>query len=100
MCLEVDSKEIFYRHAVNEMIQMLDSNNIEVSVMPFRRDHQTTLSCKSCETAVVNVREKAFKGQVRMIEMNKTESLLHVETQRCAAKSRCTKNAETSRTVT
>jgi hypothetical protein len=57
------------------MIRELDSNNFEVSVTPFRRDHQTALSCKSRETAVVNVREKAHEGQVRMIEMNETESL-------------------------
>ena len=63
------------RHAVNEMIQKLDSNNFEVSVTTFRRDHQTTLSCKGREAAVVNVKEKALEGQVRMIEMNKTESL-------------------------
>jgi len=44
------------------MIQELDSNNFEVSVMPFRRDYQTVLSCKSCETAVVNVRRKDPKG--------------------------------------
>ena len=42
-------------HVVDEMIQKLDSNNFGVSVMSFRRDHQTTLSCKCCEAAVVNV---------------------------------------------
>jgi hypothetical protein len=59
LCLEVN-RLTTYLHAVNEMIQELDSNNFGVSVTPFRRDHQTALSSKSRETAVVNVREKAL----------------------------------------
>ena len=47
----------------------------EVSEMLYRQSLQTTLSCKRSNSAVVNVREKARKGQVNYREMTVRESL-------------------------
>lgn len=47
----------------------------EVSETLFRQSLQTTLSCKRSNSAVVNVREKARKGQVNYREVTVRESL-------------------------
>lgn len=46
----------------------------EVSGTLYRQSLQTTLSCKRSNSAVVNVREKARKGQVNYREMTVRES--------------------------
>lgn len=67
----------------------------EVSETLYRRSLQTTLSCKRSNSAVVNVREKARKGQVNYREMTVRESLDEVSKHTSWRKSSFVEGTET-----
>jgi hypothetical protein len=67
----------------------------EVSETLYRQSLQTALSCKRSNSAVVNVREKARKGQVNYREMTVRESLDEVSKRTSWSKSSYAKGTET-----
>ena len=57
-------------------MMMQSSNEDEASATLYRRGCQTTLGCKRCKPAVVNVKRKGFaRGQVSHSEVTAKESL-------------------------
>lgn len=76
LCHEVDEKAHQTSFKIDDTIPNKDKVSRDgVSETLYRRSLQTALSCKRSNSAVVNVREKARKGQVSYREMTERESL-------------------------